>query len=77
MKNFFVYLFFPRPAAEAGETVPMRESSADYQILQNGSLLIPKVEAGFQGHYVCSVSNGLGLGLTKNVRITVNGESFV
>lgn len=42
----------------------------------NGTLYIPLVTKTHHGFYLCDASNGIGSGLSKVIRLIVNGKSF-
>jgi hypothetical protein len=44
--------------------------------LQNGSLVIRSARKVHQGFYLCDVSNGIGAGLSKVIRLLVNCNSL-
>lgn len=43
------------------------------RLLPNGSLLIESVAQEDEGHYMCEASNGIGVGLSAVVHLTVQG----
>jgi hypothetical protein len=43
------------------------------RLLPNGSLLIEAVAQEDEGHYMCEASNGIGVGLSAVVQLTVQG----
>ena len=45
------------------------------QVFENGSLNILEARDSDFGHYMCQASNGVGAGLSKVIRITINGKS--
>lgn len=44
------------------------------QQLANGSLFLTQVAKEDEGRYLCEATNTIGAGLSKVVKITVNGE---
>lgn len=42
---------------------------------ENGSLAIHNAHKSDSGFYMCAASNGIGPGISKVIKITVNGES--
>lgn len=49
-------------------------SSPHLQVFENGSLNILDARDSDLGHYMCQASNGVGAGLSKVIRIVINGE---
>lgn len=47
------------------------------QQLANGSLFLTQVAKEDEGRYLCEATNTIGAGLSKVVKITVNGEFFL
>ena len=43
-------------------------------MFENGSLNILDARDSDAGHYMCQASNGVGPGLSKVIRITINGK---
>jgi hypothetical protein len=41
---------------------------------ENGTLIISRVTEDHEAHYVCLANNGVGPGLSKLIRLTVNGK---
>jgi hypothetical protein len=41
---------------------------------ENGSLIISRVTEDHEAHYICLANNGVGPGLSKLIRLTVNGK---
>lgn len=77
----------PAPGQEATEDSSATESSfvgsanrqyhlirsgPDYQVYENGTLRISSSSAS--GEFLCAAANGIGPGISKVVRVTVNGE---
>ena len=52
-------------------------SSYRHQVLVNGTLVIHDVEKSDSGLYMCQVSNGIGAGLSKVVRIKVLSKLYI
>lgn len=53
-------------------------SSPHLQVFENGSLNILDARDSDVGHYMCQATNGVGPGLSKVIKVTVNGKcSFV
>jgi len=44
------------------------------QLLNNGSLLIERAQITDGGQYLCEASNGIGVGLSTVVTLTVHGK---
>lgn len=42
--------------------------------LANGTLEIRSVAKAHEGYYLCQANNGIGAGLGKLIRLTVNGK---
>lgn len=40
----------------------------------NGTLQIQAIRRSHQGYYLCEASNGIGSGLSKVIRLVVNGK---
>lgn len=51
--------------------------SVDFRVLQNGSLLIHNIRSEDKGYYLCQATNGIGVGLSKVVYLTVHGQCYV
>jgi hypothetical protein len=47
------------------------------RLLPNGSLLIESVAQEDEGHYMCEASNGIGVGLSAVVQLTVQGMQLI
>ncbi len=45
--------------------------------VENGSLIISRVTEDHESHYLCSANNNVGPGLSKLIRLTVNGKSIL
>lgn len=41
---------------------------------ENGTLIISRVIEDHEGMYTCQASNGVGPGISKLIRLTVNGK---
>jgi len=41
---------------------------------ENGTLIISRVTEDHEAHYLCGANNGVGPGLSKLIRLTVNGK---
>lgn len=52
-------------------------SSPHLQVHENGSLNILDARDSDHGHYMCQASNGVGAGLSKVIRVTINGEFII
>lgn len=50
-------------------------SSPHLQVYESGSLNILDARDSDHGLYMCQASNGVGPGLSKVIRVTVNGKS--
>ncbi|XP_049806913.1 Down syndrome cell adhesion molecule homolog [Schistocerca nitens] len=46
----------------------------NYKMMQNGSLIIYDTHPEDSGYYLCQVSNGIGVGLSKVIYLTVHGK---
>lgn len=51
-------------------------SSPHLQVYENGSLNVLDARDSDAGHYMCQALNGVGPGLSKVVRVIINGEYF-
>lgn len=51
-------------------------SSPHLQVSENGSLNILDARDSDAGHYMCQASNGVGAGLSKVIRVTINGKYY-
>lgn len=49
-------------------------SSPHLQVHENGSLSIVEARDSDFGHYMCQAANGVGPGLSKVIKLTVNGK---
>ncbi|GFS52691.1 down syndrome cell adhesion molecule-like protein Dscam2 [Trichonephila inaurata madagascariensis] len=49
-------------------------SSSHVHILVNGSLNFPSIEPSDEGYYLCEANNGVGLGLSTVVKLTVHSK---
>lgn len=49
-------------------------SSPHLQVFENGSLNILDARDSDLGHYMCQASNGVGAGLSKVIRLVINGK---
>ena len=49
-------------------------SSPHLQVYENGSLNILEARDSDLGHYMCQATNGVGPGLSKVIRVTINGK---
>lgn len=49
-------------------------SSPHLQVFENGSLNILDARDTDSGYYMCQASNGVGPGLSKVIRVTINGK---
>lgn len=49
-------------------------SSPHLQVFENGSLTILDARDSDLGHYMCQANNGVGLGLSKVIKVTINGK---
>lgn len=54
-----------------GQQYHLIRSGPDYQVYENGSL---RITTSFSGDLLCTASNGIGPGISKAVRLTVNGR---
>lgn len=43
---------------------------------ENGTLIISRVTEDHEGHYLCQANNGVGPGISKMMRLTVNGKNI-
>lgn len=41
---------------------------------ENGTLVVSRAERRHEGRYLCEADNGVGVGLSKVVKLTVNGQ---
>ena len=55
----------------SGKQYHLIRSGPDYQVYENGSL---RITTSYSGDLLCTASNGVGPGISKVVRLTVNGE---
>ena len=49
-------------------------SSPHLQVYENGSLNILDARDSDLGHYMCQATNGVGPGLSKVIKVTINGK---
>lgn len=56
------------------QSIGMTSAPEGLQILPNGSLLIETVSQEDEGKYLCEASNGIGVGLSAVVQLTVHGN---
>ena len=49
-------------------------TDADKQLLSNGTLVLRNAEEKDHGHYLCHSYNGVGLGLSKVIFLTVHSK---
>ncbi|XP_030383245.1 Down syndrome cell adhesion molecule-like protein Dscam2 [Scaptodrosophila lebanonensis] len=49
-----------------------RNLHSSFEIHNNGSLIIPKVDREHEGSYLCQASNGIGAGLSTLIKLTVH-----
>lgn len=52
-------------------------SSPHVQVYENGSLNILDARDSDVGHYMCQASNGVGPGLSKVIKVTINGKCLL
>jgi hypothetical protein len=62
----------PMEGAPHGPVHPVQGGSM--QLLINGSLMIESVKQEDEGRYLCDASNGIGIGLSAVITLTVNGR---
>ncbi|KAH7953228.1 hypothetical protein HPB49_006296 [Dermacentor silvarum] len=60
---------------DAGKAFKSIISNYHMQMFENGSLIINDVEPKDAGQYLCEATNGIGVGLSTVVRLSVHGES--
>ncbi|CAG2059903.1 unnamed protein product, partial [Timema podura] len=53
-------------------THQLKQQSGGAHLLPNGSLLLETVAQEDEGHYLCEASNGIGVGLSAVVQLTVH-----
>lgn len=51
-------------------------SGIGVESFSNGSLILPRVSKEHEGYFLCQASNGIGAGLSKLIRLTVNGKGW-
>ncbi|KPM03043.1 cell adhesion molecule-like protein 3 [Sarcoptes scabiei] len=49
-------------------------SNGHYRSYENGSLVIHNAHKSDSGYFMCAASNGIGPGLSKVIKISVNGN---
>lgn len=49
-------------------------SSLYMRVFENGSLIIYNTQRSDAGYYLCQANNGVGAGLSRVIKLTVNGE---
>nr|CAD7426255.1 unnamed protein product [Timema monikensis] len=57
-------------------THQLKQQSGGAHLLPNGSLLLETVAQEDEGHYLCEASNGIGVGLSAVVQLTVHAAQF-
>jgi hypothetical protein len=61
----------PLEGSAHGPVHPVQGGSM--QLLINGSMMIESVKQEDEGRYLCDASNGIGVGLSAVITLTVNG----
>lgn len=54
----------------------LNSTAAVFSVLKNGSLLLPSVTEADEGYYLCHATNGIGMGLSKRVNVTVQAAAY-